>query len=188
MSHSFPFTPSYMAVNPDVVREEILKHLPPAYLARCRAEKYFAQATFLYVPVQEDDFWELVYHPLYHQDSSRVNEKISGHSIALLFIVLALGAHLDLDGIPCSAEAMQYYQLSRASLGLESVLERPSLEAIQAMVVIAHFLFLVEIDEPRWMIMGLVTKMIYSVCISPLHFFTFSAADISADGVTCVLH
>jgi hypothetical protein len=64
---------------------------------------------------------------------------------------------------PKSSEALLFYHLSRACLALDSVLEKPSLEGIQAMLVMAHFMFLADIDEPRWMIMGLVIKMAESV-------------------------
>jgi heme/copper-type cytochrome/quinol oxidase subunit 4 len=69
---------------------------------------------------------------------------------------------MDLESRP---DALTYYHLSRASLSLESVLERPSLEAIQALVAIAHFMFFSDVDEPRWMIMGIVVKMVYSASL-----------------------
>ena len=49
-------------------------------------------------------------------------------------MVLALGTLFDLDKPYLSLEATQYYQLSRASLSLDSVLEHQTIAAIQALV------------------------------------------------------
>ncbi|KAH8832428.1 hypothetical protein DL96DRAFT_1767440 [Flagelloscypha sp. PMI_526] len=155
LSSSFPFSPAQYESEMDSIRGEILKHLPPPNIARTHAQSYFSNASFMFTPVQEPDFWERVYRPIYEHSSC--NETISAHMLALLFIVVGFGAHMDLESRP---DALTYYHLSRASLSLESVLERPSLEAIQALVAIAHFMFFSDVDEPRWMIMGIVVKML----------------------------
>lgn len=59
---------------------------------------------------------------------------MDSHRLAVLYMVLALGTLLDLDKPSLSAEATRYYQLGRASLSLDSVLESQSIPAIQALV------------------------------------------------------
>ena len=49
-------------------------------------------------------------------------------------MTLALGSLLDLNSPPHNPQSMQFYQLARASLALESVLEEQSIAAIQALV------------------------------------------------------
>ncbi|KAH8832430.1 hypothetical protein DL96DRAFT_1492094 [Flagelloscypha sp. PMI_526] len=164
LSSSFPFSPTQFELEMDGVRGEILKHLPPPDVAKTRAQTYFSDASFMFTPVQAPDFWERVYRPTYEHASR--NETVSSHTLALLFIVIGFGAHMDSKSPPMNPEALMYYHLSRASLSLESVLERPTLEGIQALIVMAHFMFFADIDEPRWMIMGLVIKMTYSAKLS----------------------
>lgn len=49
-------------------------------------------------------------------------------------MVLALGTLMDLDLPAHSSEAMQFYQIARSAMSLDSVLEKPSIVAIQALV------------------------------------------------------
>ena len=48
-------------------------------------------------------------------------------------MMLAIGALLDLDAPPYSYDANHYYQLGRAALSIDSVLEEQSITAIQAL-------------------------------------------------------
>lgn len=48
-------------------------------------------------------------------------------------MMLAIGALLDLDAPPHSYDANHYYQLGRAALSVDSVLEEQSITAIQAL-------------------------------------------------------
>ncbi len=59
---------------------------------------------------------------------------MDAHQLAVLCFVLALGTLLDLEKPSLSAEAMRYYQLGRAALSVDSVLESQSIPAIQAVV------------------------------------------------------
>ena len=61
------------------------------------------------------------------------------HRLAVFCLVLALGALLDLDKPTLSADASQYYQLGRAVLSLDSILESQSIPAIQALVRVYVF-------------------------------------------------
>ncbi len=56
------------------------------------------------------------------------------HRLAVLYMVFALGTLMDLDKSYLSLEATQYYQLARASLALDSILEHQSIPAVQALV------------------------------------------------------
>ena len=72
-----------------------------------------------------------------------------GHQLSVFFAVLALGTFVDISNPPNPTTAAQYYHLSRAALSLDSVLEKPSLLAIQALVSpFAMDLFMALNDEP----------------------------------------
>ncbi len=84
---------------------------------------------------------------------------------------------------------MEYYQLGRAALAIDSVLEEPSIAGIQALVspsylhlashsrqhqvLMCHYMFWADIEGPRWVLMGLVVKLAHSVC-SPRSFLLLS--------------
>lgn len=59
---------------------------------------------------------------------------LDSHRLAVLCFVLGLGALLDLDQPYMSQESTRYYQLGRAALSLDSILESQSIPAIQALV------------------------------------------------------
>jgi len=61
-------------------------------------------------------------------------ETLTAPNLAILFMVFALGALLDLDKPAHNAEAMQYYHLARAAISIDCVLEEHSIPAIQALV------------------------------------------------------
>ena len=116
---------------------------------------------------------------------------------------------MDLDQPYLSMTATQYYQLARAALSLDSVLENQSILAIQALVsvpfvcadihgvllsysfcqvLMCHFMFLSFRDSPRWALMGLVVKLAQSVS-SPLMCqpFTSSSPQRCSSGYVRVL-
>lgn len=49
-------------------------------------------------------------------------------------MVLAMGTLMDLDLPPHSVQAMEYYQVARATLSLDSVLEEQTVVGVQALV------------------------------------------------------
>jgi len=61
-------------------------------------------------------------------------DSAEGHGLAVLYMILALGTLLDLDKPPNCPEATRFYQIGRAALSLNSVLEEESITAIQALV------------------------------------------------------
>ena len=87
----------------------------------------------MYTPLPETEFYQTIFTYVYYQPPS-ADEIIHPHGLAVLFLVFALGTLLDLDLPYLHAEASQYYQLGRAALSLDSVLESQSIPAIQALV------------------------------------------------------
>ncbi|OJT09636.1 hypothetical protein TRAPUB_13889 [Trametes pubescens] len=87
----------------------------------------------LYTPIPEAEFDEAIFARVYDSmDTERA--PMDAHQLAVLCFVLALGTLLDLEKPSLSAEAMRYYQLGRAALSVDSVLESQSIPAIQAVV------------------------------------------------------
>ena len=51
----------------------------------------------------------------------------------MVYMMLAIGALLDLDAPPHSYDASHYYQLGRAALSVDPIFEEQSIPAIQAL-------------------------------------------------------
>lgn len=87
---------------------------------------------YRYIPIPQQDFSNTVFRPVY--DEGSVPETVDSHSLAILFMVLALGTFLDLEKPAHDPESIHYYQLARAALALNSVLDDQTIPAIQALV------------------------------------------------------
>ncbi|KII91782.1 hypothetical protein PLICRDRAFT_136237 [Plicaturopsis crispa FD-325 SS-3] len=93
----------------------------------------------------------------------------SAHELALLFVIFCFGALTDLNQPPApdNPNAEQYYQLTRAALALEPVLDRPpSVATVQTLSLMAIYQGLCSGEnsiESTWALMGLSTKLAQSV-------------------------
>ena len=116
--------------------------------------------------------------------SSRTNSdtgvKGGAHDLALLFVIFCFGALTDMElpAAPDNVEAEQFYQLTKASLTLEPILERPpSVATVQTLSLMAIYEGLCSGEnsiESTWTLMGLATKLAQSVAIFSLcRFFIF---------------
>lgn len=85
-----------------------------------------------YTPVSKNEFFEMVYRPIYNTETGF--PIIGSHYLAIMYMVLAIGTLLDIDRPSHSQEATQYYELGRAALAVDSVFEEQSIPAIQALV------------------------------------------------------
>ena len=116
--------------------------------------------------------------PVVHGQGSRFNSPSSegaqspkggAHDLALLFVIFCFGALTDisLPPAPDNPDSEQYFQLTRAALSLEPVLERPpSLATVQALSMMAIYQGLCSGEnsiESTWALMGMATKLAQSV-------------------------
>jgi len=155
LNYAFPFT-STLSKTADGVRGSIIGLLPGSSHARKFCEIYYRHAAWMYVmcrlfvyplsgtcgaltfsrrytPIPETEFYETIFRPVYDPDAA-YHEPIGSHSLAVLYMILALGTLLDLERPAHSPESTQYYQLGRAALTLDSVLEEQSIPGLQALV------------------------------------------------------
>ncbi|KAJ8694882.1 hypothetical protein PTI98_007521 [Pleurotus ostreatus] len=161
LSFAFPFAPP-ISKTTDSLRGAIYDLLPPQEVAQRFCKNYFRHAAWMYEPITESDFYEHMYRPMYGAATSS-EEPMTSHDLAVLCMVLALGSLLDLDKPIDVNEHSQLYQLGRAALSLDSVFEQQSIAAIQALLIMCHYMFLSHIEGPRWAIMGLVVKLAHSL-------------------------
>ncbi|KAF9059484.1 hypothetical protein BDP27DRAFT_1238729 [Rhodocollybia butyracea] len=159
ISYAFPFTPA--SLNKDVVRNNIIGLLPDVSLARRLCELYYQHAAWMYTPISKPEFYETVFRPIYDVNAAFPN--IGSHSLALIYMILAIGALLDLDQQSHSPAASRFYELGQAALAIDSVFEEQSIPAIQALVLMCHYMVLDDIEGPRWATMGVLVDLVQSV-------------------------
>ncbi|OCH93710.1 hypothetical protein OBBRIDRAFT_790061 [Obba rivulosa] len=163
LSHTFPFASS-VDETAAVVRGQIVQLLPDVEKARQLAEIYYKHAAWMYTPLPEAEFYGSVLPRFYGPTEIPPDQdSMASHRLAVMYLVLALGTLLDLDKPSFSPEATRYYQLGRAALSLDSVLESQSIPAIQALILMCHFMFFSFVEGPRWALMGLAVKLAQSL-------------------------
>lgn len=160
-SHAFPFA-SNIAGNIEDVRAMLLNSLPDVNTIRRQLDIYWRHASWMYTPIEQNDFYGSIYSRVFDPDAGPDHDRIQSHRIAVVYMMLAIGALLDLDAPPHSYDASHYYQLGRAALSVDPIFEEQSIPAIQALLLMSHYMFLSDIDGPRWALMGLVVKLAHS--------------------------
>ncbi|KZT70724.1 hypothetical protein DAEQUDRAFT_724848 [Daedalea quercina L-15889] len=158
LSYTFPLGDSV----PEALsgsRAALVGYLPDATEARRLANLYFKHAAWMYTPIPEPEYNEVVFSRFYENAGWADQDPDYSHKMGILFLSFALGSLLDLDSTSSSDDVARYYQLGRAALCLDSILEHYTIPAIQALIMMCHFMFLSNIDGPRWMVMGLAVKM-----------------------------
>ncbi|KAJ3573580.1 hypothetical protein NP233_g2337 [Leucocoprinus birnbaumii] len=145
---------------------QLLSKIPGAPNIALELRKiYYAQASWLHNPIPAEVFDSEIWPTFYGtgvDPSSLLDEQLALEKLSILFMILGIGTLLDSSLIPYSVDAEQYYYWAKAALFKASILEAPSLYAIQALFLMSFYLFLAErhgsCSETRWGIMGLAVK------------------------------
>lgn len=161
LAYAFPFATNISKTGRDL-RVSLINLLPRTSVAQHFCEIYYRHAAWMYTPINESDFYETIFGPIYDPNATSY-DSVSCHNLSVLYMVLALGTLVDLEMPAHSPEATEYYQLARAALSIDSILEGPSIAAIQSLLLMCHFMFWADIEGPRWVLMGLVVKLAHSI-------------------------
>jgi len=146
-------------------REYIRGHLPPRETADYLWEQAQLNAFWQYNPHSNTSFYPSLAHHCY---SSPIY-KLSPRSLALLFMILAVGCRVDLKRTPDHPDSEKYHQLARASLCEIPVMEDTNAETITVLFYEMWYL-LVFSDKKKaagyaWALMGLTAKLAQSVSL-----------------------
>ncbi|CAL1714453.1 unnamed protein product [Somion occarium] len=138
-SAAFPFTPMGPV---NAVMELIESHLPSWERACHLCESYLQNAAWLFRGVSQQqlqlEMLPSIYHRPIPEEAAQVD--YSGpHDFALLYLIFALGAVMDLKQDPYNSEGEHYHQLARAALVLQPILEKPSVVTIQALHLLSVY-------------------------------------------------
>ncbi|KAF9232449.1 fungal-specific transcription factor domain-containing protein [Melanogaster broomeanus] len=137
-SQAFPFTPMGPVA---AVRELIEGQLPNWERANYLTQTYSEQAGWLFRGVPKEQIEDELL-PVYYSNAplkATDDEHNSAHSLAVLFLVFAVGALVDLRQEPGNAEAEHYHQIARAAICLQPVLEKPTLVTIEALHLLSIY-------------------------------------------------
>ncbi|KAF8165443.1 fungal-specific transcription factor domain-containing protein [Crassisporium funariophilum] len=142
LSAGFPFG-SYG--NPEHAMEILINHLPPEERAWSLCETYLEQAAWAFRVIKRDELIDEILSPVYkvvkerQQTGTSLSYTLSPHKLAVLYLVFALGALVDLTLEPFNREAELYHHLSRGCLSLRSVFDSPELSTVQAITLMATY-------------------------------------------------
>ncbi|CCM02639.1 uncharacterized protein FIBRA_04743 [Fibroporia radiculosa] len=135
----------------DSIMDQLEDQLPPQPRAWALCEAYIAHITWWHRPMKRDEIIDDILIPIYNSVKDESSRGRAGyrpsspesrrcpHRLAVLFLVLATGALVDLTLPPCSPEAEKYYRLGRAALSLRSILDSPEIETVEAVALMAGY-------------------------------------------------
>ncbi|KAI6044218.1 fungal-specific transcription factor domain-containing protein [Pisolithus marmoratus] len=169
-SGAFPLVPS-SEHPPDAESEELRQifwNIPEADKAQILIHSYFRLGTWIYNPISEQDFKEEIY-PIFYGQSARpaADDPLVSHKLSLMFMVLAIGTFMNTQVPAYSIDAEKYYHLARAALFQSSLLDNPTVSAVQALFLMTFYLFLSDrhgsSSGSRWVMMGTTIKIAQSI-------------------------
>ncbi|KAI6154371.1 fungal-specific transcription factor domain-containing protein [Pisolithus thermaeus] len=115
-------------------------HLPSEERALYLTETYAEQASWLFQSVSKNQILLELLPAYYVNGASHITQTGNNpHRLCLLFLVFAIGALLDPNQELENVEADRYHQAARAAICLRSVMEKPSLETIQALHLLSLY-------------------------------------------------
>lgn len=167
---TFPFNVSVR--DHEAFMDKLETYLPSQPRAWALCETYLEQFSWWFRPIKRDELVNEILAPIYRKISDpmktayhRKSDAEAGrcpHLLATLFMLLAVGALVDLTLQPCSVEAETYYRLGRAALSMRSVFDSPELETVQAVSLMAAYHSLCSSRhtlESAWSLVSLASKL-----------------------------
>lgn len=153
----------------------LLDCLPPSSRAWSLLEAYTEHVSWLFQPIKREHIVEDFLTPIYNAKKERkdaadfaatARTQVSPHKIAVLFLVLAIGANLDFTLPSDSEEGENYYRYARAALTHGSVLDSPWMETIIALLLMSQYRGTAIKPPSRdnsWALIGLACRLAQSV-------------------------
>ncbi|KAF7972732.1 hypothetical protein HWV62_17202, partial [Athelia sp. TMB] len=114
--------------------------LPPRQRAWSLCETYLEHSSWIFQLVLRSDLIEDVLTPIYNarEVGSGVME-ISPHKIAFLYLVFAQAVLVDLTLPAYHEDGETFHYYARAALALRSFVDAPTVETVQAVLLMAHY-------------------------------------------------
>ncbi|KZV86282.1 hypothetical protein EXIGLDRAFT_653392 [Exidia glandulosa HHB12029] len=165
LADAFPMS-GVQALKNDVY-QRLADWLPPPSEAWSLIDIYYTNAAWVFSPMPKDEFLETIARRVYASPHHRASlADVKPHDAAVLFMVFAKACLTAIDRAPYNVEALNYYQLARVALGLDSVIDHPTLQAVRAIHMMTTFLQM--LDHPNgattcYMLLGLAAQVCQSL-------------------------
>lgn len=153
LSEQFPMT--NVSDARDAIIGRLAAWLPAAPQAWGLVEIYFRDATWLFFLISKEEFMETIFAHVY-ADVVPSAADITPHELALVFMIFCIACMVDLNRQPCNTEAETYYQLARAAMGVDSVIDHPTIQAVRALHLMSTYPQMCETAESTTTVYGLV--------------------------------
>lgn len=137
MANTFPLT-SVREMRHHIMNR-LSDFLPPAPDAWTLAELYYKNATWLFNLVPKEEFVETIFSVVYAGPTPSA-AAIAPHDLGIMFMMFAIACMTDLNRPPYNTEASNYYQLARVAIGIDSVIDHPTLQAVRGIHMMSTFL------------------------------------------------
>ncbi|KAI0305891.1 fungal-specific transcription factor domain-containing protein [Multifurca ochricompacta] len=159
--HAFPFGLRDCAH----MMADFVEYIPFRERANELANLYYLNAAWLFDPVPRPDLEHAILEPLYSSTNGVISLiGFEPHRLSVFFMVLSTGALFD-SHPNARTIAEQYHAFACATFSLESIVGGATCASAQALLMMAHFLFLTDRsgNERRWLLNGLCTKVIHMI-------------------------
>ncbi|KAH8825496.1 hypothetical protein DL96DRAFT_1530148 [Flagelloscypha sp. PMI_526] len=185
-------TPLGSTVSMESFVSTILNDLPERTRAWSLCETFYKHYPIISMPIQENELMESYLSPMYkYRDDSRTNQDLTlpsatfrPHRCAVPFLVVAIGAWLDLTQEYCTpslpppifipsltaqksldwVEADRYFQIGLSCLSMQSIFYSPEVASVQALFLLAYYTEMrgaasASTLSPGWTIISLACKI-----------------------------
>ncbi|KZV89930.1 hypothetical protein EXIGLDRAFT_838173 [Exidia glandulosa HHB12029] len=165
LADAFPTT-SVRERKEDVYRR-LADWLPPPNEAWSLIDIFYTNAAWIFNPIPKDEFVETIARRVYATPDSRASLAcVKPHDVAVMCMVFAQACMTATNRAAYNVEALNYYQLARVALGLDSVIDHPTLQAVRAIQMMTTFLQM--LDHPNgattcYMLVGLAAQACQSL-------------------------
>ncbi|KAK0504722.1 hypothetical protein EDD18DRAFT_1126079 [Armillaria luteobubalina] len=145
LSPNFPFNPS-SGWDVEQSLEILYGLLPPKLRAWSLCETFHQHGTVGSLIIDRGEIVAELLTPIYRYLEDRKQHRqgepppLSCHKLAVLFLVFALGALVDLTLPPYNIEADNYFDLGCAALNLHHIFKRPEMATVQAVMLMTAYL------------------------------------------------
>lgn len=147
---------------PDQSRIEMLSMLPPLSEAICLCENYQQNGKYLYPPLSRGEVFDEILVEVYGTGSFDTPQAYD--TLALLFIIFAIGVFYEPGREPYSREAQEYFYLARSALGFNT---RTSRRSVESLLHMAQYLLCSDWDSKNansaWLYIGHAVRLGHSI-------------------------
>ncbi|KAF7986118.1 hypothetical protein HWV62_41559 [Athelia sp. TMB] len=124
----------------------LFEALPPRPHAWSLCETYLEHSSWHFQLVLRSELIEEVLTPIYNAKQQRElgeyvesEQCVSPHKLAFLYLVFAQGVLVDLTLPPHDEQGETFHYYARAALALRSLVDAPTVETVQAVLLMAHY-------------------------------------------------